>query len=140
MENRRNKFTLETKTENLKSVFTQCCRLTAVVVLCWAVMAVPAYQKAGIKGIEGLSYASLLTLVPGWLVFFIGSSYRVPSTQAMMVLLSSGARFLSVGFGALAVRYGRPDMRLWDFYVWLIALYLITLFVETRMQLREMST
>ena len=105
--------------------------LAAGVTVLWLLLAGPAYWLAGTAGVEGLSIAALLCLLPGWLVFALGTLYGVANNQAATVLSGTVLRLLFVLFGALAVRNLRPDLQFREFFVWLLVFYMATLLLET---------
>lgn len=112
--------------------------LTAVTAALWALLAGPAWLLGGIDGIEGLSYAAGLCLVPGWVVFLLIALYGTAGTQAAMVALGGTAlRLVFVLVGVLAIRAVRPHLGFWDFIVWLLVFYMATLFVETLLVVRQ---
>ena len=92
---------------------------------------------AGTNGLEGLTYSALLCLLPGWLVFFLGSRYRVANTQAAVILLATTIRLLFVLIGVLLIQSVRSDLRFREFLVWVIVFYLATLLVETLMLIKQ---
>ena len=123
---------------NVRLALVNCGWLTAWTLGLWALLIVPAQLLAGPTGIAGLTYAALLCLVPGWLVFCIGSLYGVSSTQAAIVAIGGSVlRLLSVLFGALVVRSVRSDLGLREFFVWLLVFYMATLLIETLLLLKQ---
>jgi len=98
----------------------------------------PAWIIAGTTGLEGLSIAAGLCLVPGFVTFAIASRYRQNHTQvAMVFLVGSTLRLLFVLVGMLVVRAIRPDLGFREFVIWLLAFYLTTLTTETLMMLKQ---
>ena len=109
-----------------------CGWLTAWMLGLWTLLLVPAWSLAGLKGVEGLTYAAMLCLVPGWLVFFIGSRYGVANSQGTIVVIGGGLlRSASALVGALVVPSVRSDLGLREFLVWLLVFYLASLLAET---------
>ena len=104
--------------------------LTASSAALWLVMAGPAYWLAGATGLEGLSYAALLCLVPGCLVFF-AAGWLGANNQAVTFLAGTGLRMLTVLIGALVIHEIRADLGLRQFFGWLVLFYSVTLVVET---------
>ncbi|MEO1998993.1 MAG: hypothetical protein ABGZ17_27415 [Planctomycetaceae bacterium] len=81
---------------------------------------------------EGLSYAALLCLIPGWLLVWLSRMLGSRGQQApMLAMAGSVFRMLFVLFGTLVVQAARKQLGLREFLVWLIVLYLATLLVET---------
>ena len=86
---------------------------------------------------EGLAYAALLCLAPGWLVFFLAGRYRLANSQASTVVLAGNAvRMLFVLSGLLVVRSLRPHLGFYEFLIWLVVFYLATLLLETLLLVR----
>jgi hypothetical protein len=112
-------------------------RLSIVVAALWVVLAGPAYLMAGALGLEGLSYAAAINLLPGWLVFLILSRYRTPNVAATAVLAGTFLRLVSVLLGVALVRAARPHLGLREFIVWILVFYLVTLAVETSLIVRS---
>ena len=104
--------------------------LTASATVLWLVLAGPAYGLAGTTGLEGLSYAALLCLVPGCLVFF-AADWLGSNNQSVTFLAGTGLRMLTVLIGALVVHEMRADLGLRQFFSWLVVFYSFTLVVET---------
>ena len=117
----------------------QCGWLAGVTAGLWLVLAGPAYLVAGTPALEGLCYAALLCLIPGWLVFLISLRYGVANGQAAVMLWGTGLRLLFVLFGVLAIRSYRADLGLWEFLVWIIFFYSTTLLVETLLLVKQSS-
>jgi hypothetical protein len=104
-------------------------------------MLLPAWWLAGADGLEGLSYAALLCLVPGVLVFCLSARYRVAEIEFMVVVL--GGMFLRLVFvlgGMFAVQGLRPGLGFRAFVLWLLVFYMTALLVETLLVLREQQT
>ena len=110
----------------------KCGWLTAVTFAVWLLLVAPAWGLAGKNGIEGLSYAALLCLVPGWLVFLMSSRYGVAETQGAMIVLSGTAlRLVFVLCGTLFIQSVRKELQFREFIVWLLVFYMVTLLFET---------
>lgn len=104
--------------------------------LVWLVGLGVARSLSGQMGIEGLSIAAGLSLVPGWLVFW-GVAFAGEKNQPMAVLASTCVRLMFVLFGVLAMKSLRPDLGLREFHVWVIAFYGVALVVETMLLVRK---
>ncbi len=91
---------------------------------------------AGRDALEGLSYAALLCLLPGWLILFLASRAAVTNPQAFVVLAGTAVRLMFVLVGVVAVQSFRPHLQFREFLVWIIAFYLATLLIETLMLVR----
>lgn len=114
--------------------------LTAVTAALWALLAGPAWLLAGIDGIEGLTYAALLCLAPGWVVFLLIALYGTAGTQAAMVALGGTTlRLVFVLVGMLVVLSARPHLGFREFIVWLIVFYMATLLTETLLVVRKLK-
>jgi hypothetical protein len=117
---------------------TRIWRLTAVTAGLWLLCAAPAWFVADVSGIEGLTYALLLCLIPGIVTLRfarVGDSRQAP----YVVLAGMGLRMASVLIGALVLRWARPELGVSAFHLWLIVGYLVTLAVETRMLLADIA-
>lgn len=115
--------------------------LTASVALFWLMFAGPAFWLSGVVGLEGLSIAALLSLVPGWLVFWgvaVVSGVPGQNGQPMAVLAATGVRLMFVLFGVLLMKSIRPDLGLREFHGWVIAFYFVSLMVETLLLVRSL--
>lgn len=89
-----------------------------------------------------MSIAALLSLVPGWLVFWgMAAVSGVPGQngQPMAVLAATGVRLMFVLFGVLLMKSIRPDLGLREFHGWVIAFYSVSLMVETLLLVRPLS-
>lgn len=109
--------------------------------LLWGVMAVPAWWLRGSIGLEGMTYAGFLCLIPGLLVVFVNARYPESGSPAMAILLGLGTRMAFALIGVLTFISIRPDL-LWNanrevdllrFVAWLLCYYLAFLFLETRL-------
>jgi len=122
----------------LRSALADSGWLTAATLAVWLLLVAPAWALAGLLGLEGLSYAALICLVPGWLVFLMTAAYGFGTSQGAVVVLSgTGVRMAFVLGGALTFRALRPDFGFREFYVWLVVFYLTTLLLETMLTLRH---
>jgi hypothetical protein len=122
---------------DLPTPATSCLQLAGAVAALWVLLAGPAFMTAGAAGLEGLSYAAALCLIPGWLVFLIASRYSDAGTRSAIVALGGTAmRMIFVLLGALILKDLRPHLGFHEFVVWLLAFYLAMLVVETLMAVR----
>jgi hypothetical protein len=124
---------------DLNTVLQRCGWLTATTGAVWLLLAGPAYWTGGTDGLEGISFAALLCLVPGWLVFFLGWRYVVANTQAFVALLGTVLRLGFVIVGMVAVESFRPNLEFWNFRIWLVVFYFATLWTETWLLVRRPS-
>lgn len=113
-----------------QSAKRQCGWLVAAAAGLWLLLAGPAFALAGVRGLEGLTYAALLCTLPGCLALALTASLRANAALVAM-LLGMVLRLLFVLGGALVVRDQRPDLNWRSFFVWLVGFYLATLLVET---------
>ena len=110
--------------------------------LAWLLFAGLAYRLSGVVGLEGLSFAALLSLVPGWLVFWGVAAVSKTSdqkNQSMAVLAATCVRLMFVLFGVLLMKSIRPDLGLREFHVWVIAFYGVSLMVETLLLVKSLA-
>jgi hypothetical protein len=122
------------------SSFRKMGWLMLFTVLLWGVMSGPAYWVRGVSALEGLSYAALLCLIPGWVVVYVTSRYPDGGSQAGMVLLGTGLRMAFVLIGMVMLSSRRPDLGLYEFQVWLILFYLAFLVIETAMVVKNLES
>lgn len=118
------------------SLWRNGAKLTAVTALAALVLAGPAWALAGPLGLEGLLYAAVLCLTPGWLVFTFQSLYGAATPVAAVVVGMVG-RLAIVMLGALAAKAARPELGVKSFALWLGAMYLVTLATETKLLLAK---
>ena len=123
----------------IETAIARCGWLAVAGLVLWLLLAGPAYLLAGKNGLEGLSYAAILCLLPGGLVFFLASRYGVANTPVSVVLSATVVRLLFVLAGTLVVLAVRQDLRFREFVVWLLAFYMATLVAETWLVLRRPS-
>jgi hypothetical protein len=124
----------------MKAAVQRSLILTGITVGFWLLLAGPAMWLAGSAGLEGLTIAAAICLVPGWLVFLFASGYGSPNFQAVAVLGGMLLRMAFVLVGTVAVYVARPDLRFREFFVWLLVFYLATLAVETALILKGRAT
>lgn len=120
-----------------RSASEQCGWLTAYIALAWLMLAGPAWLTAGTLGLEGLSYAALISLVPGWLVFWFASRYGTANAAVKAVLAGMFLRMATVLAGIALVRSVRPVLGIREFVIWVLIFYLVSLAVETALVLRN---
>jgi hypothetical protein len=115
--------------------------LTAVTVGLWIALAGPAVAVAGPGALEGLTYAALLCLVPGWLVYALAAGPAAPHSNrhVFAVLAGTLVRLFVVLGGALVIRAARPQVGLHEFLAYLAIFYVAALVLETRTLLRQIS-
>lgn len=123
-----------------RSFSATCGLLSAIAGVVWLACAGPAYWLAGTLGLEGLSYAALLCLAPGWLVFWLASRYGAANSQSIVVLLGTGLRLVFVLVGVLTIRSVRPELQFREFLVWVVVYYLSMLLAETLLLTRPSSS
>lgn len=122
----------------LRTAFARGGRLTVVTAALWLALAGPAWLLGGVDGLEGLTYAALLCLAPGWLVFLILALYGTPGTQGPIAALGgTGLRLAFVLVGMLFLQSVRPNLGFWELTVWLLVFYMATLFAETLLVLKR---
>jgi hypothetical protein len=105
----------------------------------WLVVTGPAYMLSGVLGLEGASYAAVLCLIPGWLVFSVVDRYFVAHAQVAGVLVGTVLRMLFVLAGLVAVKAIRPELGFREFIVWILVFYMATLLTETLMLVKHRS-
>lgn len=114
------------------NVARQCLLLSLAMAALWALLYLPASRIAGPRGIEGLTYAALLCLVPGCIALIITNLFVGAGSHASHgAMLSTGLRLMVVGIAAVLLQSARPDLRFWQFHVWLVVFYVAALAFET---------
>ncbi|MFN0196141.1 MAG: hypothetical protein ACKVT0_05305 [Planctomycetaceae bacterium] len=114
------------------SIARQCLSLAIGMLALWAVLYYPADRFAGSRGVEGLTYAGLLCLIPGLVALILsGGILNAGANAGQGALISTGMRLMTVGLAAIFMQSARPDLRFWQFHVWLILFYLASLIFET---------
>ncbi|MDC0308337.1 MAG: hypothetical protein P8M30_03830 [Planctomycetaceae bacterium] len=103
----------------------------------WLLFAGPAYWSRGTLALEGLTYASLLCLVPGWVVVYVTARYPDSGSQATAVIMGTGLRMAFVLVGMVTLRGLRPEFGHYEFQLWLILFYMAFLFLETLMLVKQ---
>jgi len=125
--------------DSLQTTTSQCGRLAVVTAGLWLLLAGPAWSLADAEGLEGLSYAAVICLLPGWLFFFLVSRYRVADNQGTVVLLGTAMRLLFVVAVVMIVQSMRTDLGPREFHIWIIVFYLAMLLVETLILVKQHS-
>ncbi len=118
---------------SLATAMRKMSLLLSIAAALWLVLAGPAYMLRGTLALEGLSYAVLMCLVPGWLVVYVTTRYPEAGSQATAVLLGTGLRMAFVLIGMVMLRDLRPELGHYEFQLWVILSYLAFLAVETVM-------
>lgn len=126
--------------DSQQSAFRKMLWLLLITVVLWIFMSVPAYWVRGTLALEGLTYASLLCLIPGWVVVYVTSRYPDAGSQGGMVLLGTGLRMAFVLIGMVLLRSRRPDFGHYEFQLWLILFYLAFLVIETLMVVKSIES
>lgn len=112
--------------------------LTMVVVIVAGLLAGPAYLLQGWLALEGLCYAAILCLIPGWVVFLAVAWYGDSVAPVWVILSGTVVRMVFVLVGALVVLGLHANLGFQEFLVWLLAFYLVALFVETWLLLKQL--
>lgn len=107
------------------------------VVVATAALAWPAWWIAGVNGLIGVGLSGVLCVAP--LFASIVLSVVWTGSIATQFLVSSGIRMSLVLVAVLILRSVAPGLGLPEFHAWLIALYLVALFVETVLVVRRMA-
>ncbi|WP_197439962.1 hypothetical protein [Calycomorphotria hydatis] len=90
-------------------------------------------------GIKGMTFAAILCLFPGWLVFTLQGLYKTAKSQAIGFLAGAGIRLVMTAAGVLWVKFNRPDINWELFLVWIVLFYLACLAVETGLIVQQLS-
>lgn len=121
-----------------RAAWAKCRWLTGVTVGLWLLLGPPAYMLSGAAGLEGLSYAALLCLLPGLLVFALGAGYGAAAQQWVVGLVGMLVRMVFALGGLILIHAVRADLGIREFIVWVVVFYLVSLFVETQLLVREL--
>jgi hypothetical protein len=125
---------------NLATAFRGSSSLAGIAAALWLLLAGPVFWWKGTTGLEGLSYAALLCLIPGCLVLVLSASFvpsERPATQMMIPLVGTALRLVLVLVGVLAICELRPELGFGGFLVWVIVFYFAILAAETRILLKK---
>lgn len=121
----------------MRRVWVAQGRLVAVMGAVWLVVCGPAWWLAGRAGVEGSLYAALACLVPGLVVVSVVERVA-PESRAMVGLVVGLVLRLAVAVAAaVVVASVRDDLRLAEFFGWLVLFYLVALAAETSLVLSE---
>src|SRR5690606_11625401 len=94
----------------------------------------PAAFWQGARGVEGLSWATLICLLPG--LFVVARTVRLGEQNPLAgLVVGMGLRLIAVVVAAVVLCSLRPDLRGETFILWLVPSYLAALVVETRLLL-----
>lgn len=115
---------------------TNVARLALVLGATWLLLVGPAFGWQGVLGVEGLSWAVAICLLPGLLV--VTRIARVGERSPFAGLaVGMGLRLAVAVASAFVVWYLCPDLGGAALIVWLVPCYLVALAVETRMLLDD---
>jgi len=117
----------------------RCGWLTAATAGLWLLLAGPAYFVAGTAGLEGLSIAALLCLIPGWIVLFLEAYVAGGNSPSLLILSGTVLRLLFVLVGTLVMQSVHQHLQFREFTAWLLVFYLATLLVETLLVLKQVQ-
>jgi hypothetical protein len=112
--------------------------LVASAAALWVLLFWPARAMAGSRGVEGLTYAALLCVLPGCAVFLLGGLVKTLGGQPHLLMLAgTSLRLLAVLGGVLMIRAARPDLGFRELTLWVLVFYLATLLTETLLVTRQ---
>ncbi|WP_417389438.1 hypothetical protein [Gimesia sp.] len=117
----------------------KCSILTASLLILYALLSVPAYMFVGVTAVEGLTYAVVLCLVPGIIVFLASGLLYRDAAPVTVMGLSTLVRLMIVGIGTLVIIKLRADFgaaEFFNFLIWLLICYFASLLVETLLIIR----
>ena len=103
----------------------------------WLVLALPARWAGGMAGLEGLTWAIGLCLLPGLMVLMVMGLIPRLATAPHTILLSTAVRMLLVLAGVLVIRETRPELGFREFFAWLILSYMAALAIESYFLVRQ---
>lgn len=119
--------------------WTRIRQLTLATLGLWLAASLPAWLVADTAGLEGLTYALLLCLIPGIATLQFVKTGGGPNQALTALLLGMGLRMAAVLIGTLVLREVRPDLGASAFHLWVVVGYLFTLWIETRQLLSDLS-
>lgn len=102
----------------------------------WLLLVGPAAFWQGGSGVEGLTWATAICLLPGLFVVTRIAGLGEQSPLAGMVV-GMGLRLVGAVVAAVVLCFLRPELRGEAFIVWLVPCYLAALAVETRLLLDD---
>lgn len=117
--------------------FRQSAWLLATLVGLWLLLALPAQWVGGPEGLEGLTWAIGLCLLPGLVVLTAMGLLPKLATAPQAILFSTTLRMLLVLAGVLVIREARPELGFREFFAWLIVSYLAALTIESYFLVRQ---
>ncbi|MFG0332690.1 MAG: hypothetical protein ACF8TS_04935 [Maioricimonas sp. JB049] len=121
----------------MRRVWVAQGRLVAVVGAVWLAVCGPAWWLAGQAGVEGSLYAALACLVPG-LVVVAAVERAAPESRAVVGLaVGLVLRLAAAVTAAVVIASWRDDLRLAEFFGWLVLFYLVALAAETSLVLSD---
>jgi hypothetical protein len=129
----------------MRDAIHNSARLLCLTLGMWLLLVWPAYKIGGEAGVEGLSYAAALCLIPGWIAFALQSQLALLTKGSakmqpvFAMLAATGLRLIFVLGGVLVLRDLRPSLGFSQFMVWVVVFYFATLFYETRTSLKQVS-
>ena len=91
----------------------------------------------GPEGLEGLTWAIGLCLLPGLVVLTAMGLLPKLATAPQAILFSTTLRMLLVLAGVLVIREARPELGFREFFAWLIVSYLAALTIESYFLVRQ---
>lgn len=125
---------------DVRSTLANCGWLTVFALAGWLLLLGPAHLLGERDGVEGVTWAAALCLVPGWLVFLVSSRFHGLNAQLPVVVIGGTVlRMMFVLVGMVAVQGSRPDLGFREFTLWLLVFYLGMLAAETSLTLKAHS-
>ncbi len=119
-----------------KHPLKQCGILAGALIGLFVFLCLPAYYSVGPLAVEGLTYATLLCLTPGIIVFLISGLFFRDVAPIAVMAISTLTRLMIVGIGTLVLLNTRPDFGFPEFLIWLLICYFVSLLVETLLIIR----
>ena len=111
--------------------------LIGVAAALWVLAAGPAYLIGAGSGIEGLTYAVIVCLIPGYLALEVAERSLRADRAMMGMLVGMGVRMAFVLIAVLVCQQVRPDLQLKEFHIWLVVAYMVMLAAETGLLLSK---
>lgn len=120
--------------------FPKTAVLIAVECVAWMLFCVPAYLIGGNAGVEGLTWASVLCLLPGLFVLRKMASATDLASRTWLAMIAMVVRVFFVLAGVLVIGESRPDLHFFRFHIWLVVCYNIMMWTEIILILSKPKT
>jgi hypothetical protein len=128
---------VESSTSSAFELLKEVGRVFLTSLIIWTLLAGPAWFAASLRGLTGVSFATLLCLLPGVVVVVVKALLQL--SEVSCFLLASGLRISFVIGGALFAKSTVDDITFLEFPLWLLLNYMFVLAVESVTTLKRMG-